>query len=136
MTFNPPQYLFWLLLVVGTLFAIYLTYRELNKSHLAAWEVYDNLTNAFRDLMYSTDEKKRSDIHARIEQERGKLPDKELDKMINLFLDAEAERARYGMNPYSDDAQYVLSLNNERMRNYVYQKYGSREYGRENIPLS
>ncbi|MBI2852990.1 MAG: hypothetical protein HYX84_07825 [Chloroflexi bacterium] len=134
--FNPPQWLFWVLLVAGISVAIYLTYRELNKSHSVAWEVYDNLSKAFRDLTYATDEKQRAEIHAHIEEERGKLPDRELDTMINLFLNAEAERARFGLSPYSDDAQYVLSLHNERMRNYLSMKYGSREYGRADNALS
>jgi hypothetical protein len=52
--------------------------------------------------------------------------------MINLFLDAEVERVRLGMNPLDENSQYVLSLNNERMRNHIKGKYGGRMHGKEN----
>lgn len=103
--------------------------RILNK---IAWKAYDNLCEAFRELAYTKPEKERANIYARIEKGRGRLPDKKLDEMINLFLDAEAERAKLGMNPFSDDAQYFLSLNNERMRNHINNKYGNRRDGNNN----
>jgi len=97
-----------------------------------AWEVYDNLCELFRELTHTKDEKERASIHSHIENERGKLPDKRMDEMIKLFLGAEAERARFGLNPYTDDAQYMLSLNNERMRNHIRGKYGERKPETEN----
>ena len=97
---------------------------------MVAWQVYDNLSNAFKNLMYATGEADRVDAHACIEKERGKLPDKELDKLVRLLLDAESERIVLGMNPSSDAAQRVLSLTNERIRNHFKSKYGGRDYGK------
>jgi hypothetical protein len=110
------------------IFIIWQSRKPLENSD-AAWQVYDELVNAFRELVFAKDEKLRVAVHTRIESERGKLPDKQLDKYINLFLAAEAERARYNIDPYSDEAQYVLSLNNERMRNHIKSRYGERRIG-------
>ena len=102
--------------------------RWLNKR---AWEVYDNLCEGFRDLTYKQVEGERISVYARIEKERGRLPDKGLDEIIKLFLDVEAERARCGMTPFSDDAQKALSIIFERMRNYINGKYGGRKYEKD-----
>jgi len=134
LSYQPPPFLFWVLLGVAVCLAIYLTYRSLRRSflyHRVAWEVYDNLCESFRKLSHTTDVKKRDKIQADIESQRGKLPDKKLDEIIRLFLDAEAEATKYGANPYSDAAQYDLSLTNERMRNHIQGKYGERKDARE-----
>ena len=130
--YDPPLWSFWLLLIITVIVATFLTYKELKRGftyHRMAWKVYDNLVREFRELTYAKIEVDRANIHARIEKERGKLPDERLDEMITLFLAAEAERARFGMNTLSDDAQYLLSLNNKRMRNHINKKYGGRDYG-------
>jgi hypothetical protein len=135
MTYQPPSFLFWVLLVISICVAIYLTYRDISnneKYNLVAWRAYDRLSELFRKLTHTIDEKERDDIHADIEKERGKVPDRTLDKMIRLFLNAEAERFKFHLNFYSDDAQYMLSLNNERMRNHIKDKYGERKPEREN----
>ena len=131
--YDPPLWLFWLLLSASVIVAAYLTYKELKRGftyHRKAWEAYDNLVQAFRELTHTIIEVDRAKIHARIEKERGELPDKRLDEMINLFLDAESERARYGANAYDDDAHKALSITYERMRNHINNKYGGRGYGK------
>jgi hypothetical protein len=127
--YSPPHWLFWLFLILAIGLALLLTIldlRKLARNNPIAWEVYDNLCKLFRELTHTGEKKERDIIHSKIEKERGKLPDKTLDKMIRLFLNAEAERLRFGMDSYIDDAQYMLSLNNERMRNHIQSKYGDR----------
>lgn len=136
MTYSPPTWLFWVLLSLAIGLALLLTLLDLKKlaqNNPTAWVVYDNLCELFRTLTHAINEQERDAIHACIEKERGKLPDKELDKMIRLFLDAEAERAKFGLSSYNDVAQYILSLNNERMRNYILNKYGERIWITSNV---
>ncbi len=96
------------------------------KNNDVAWSVYDNLVVLFKDLMNTDDEKKRSEIHSQIEYERGRLPDKKLDELLNLFLEAEAEMDLTGVDPQNEASLYMLRLNNERMRNHIKSKYGDR----------
>lgn len=129
MNYAPPQYLFWVLLGVATCIALLLTIHDLRlakHNNRIAWEVYDNLVKLFRELMNTDDAKQRAEKLALIETERGKLPDKQLDVLINLFLDAEAESAKLGLDPLHETSLYLLRVNNERMRNHINSKYGER----------
>ena len=54
--YDPPLWLFWLLLSASVIVAVYLTYKELKRGftyHRIAWVVYDNLVQAFRELTYT-----------------------------------------------------------------------------------
>lgn len=114
--YSPPRWLTQVLLGFAIVLALLLTIIDLKKQakhNPIAWAVYDKLSELFRELTNADNDKQRDEIHARIEKERGKLPDKGLDKLIRLFLDAEDERARFGLDSYKSDAQYILSLQNE-----------------------
>jgi hypothetical protein len=129
MTYSPPHWLFWVLLILASGIALLFTILDLNKltkSNPAAWLVYDSLSKLFRELTHTDDKKERDTIYSKIEIERGKLPDKVLDKHIRLFLNAESERAIIGMDSYNETSQYLLSVQNERMRQYILNKYGER----------
>lgn len=136
-TYSPPHWMTWALLAVAIVLALLLTIldlRKLAKNNLIVWVVYDNLVRAFRELTLEQDDVKRSEIYAKIEFERGKLPDKGLDKIIRMFLDAEGqERHKYGLTPYDEPTQYILSVHNERMRNYIFNKYGERVWAQSTV---
>lgn len=138
MSYNPPLWLFWLLLSASVIVAAYLTYRELKRGfayHQIAWGVYDNLGEALRNLTFATDRIERAKIHADIQRERGKVPDPKLDEMITLYLEAEAERYSTGMNPYDDKAQSFMNSILDLMRKHFRKKYGERIHGKDNDKL-
>jgi hypothetical protein len=127
MTYDPPLWIFWLLLSLGILLAGYLTYRDIRKKYKVAWEVYDHLVELLRELTQTNDSKSRSEIYRKIEYERGRLPDKKLDEIISLFIDAENEGIEFDFDPFDDDMQHNLSVTNQMMRNHIQSKYGDRE---------
>ena len=81
MTYDPPLWIFWLLLSLGILLVGYLTYRDLWKKYKVAWEVYDHLVELLRELTQTNDSKSRSEIYIKIEYERRRLPDKNLMRL-------------------------------------------------------
>jgi hypothetical protein len=128
--YSPPHWLIWVLLFIAIGLAALLTIidlKKLSRNNPIAWEVYDNLSVFFRNLMHTQDVNDRAKIYEQIETERGKLPDKHMDKIIDGdILNVEKERFRLNMSALSDDAETYLSEGLTRLRNYIFSKYGER----------
>ncbi len=125
------RWLYWITIPIGLVSLIIIIWQSRKKATGREWEVYDRLSVSLRDLMNAKSEGERAEVFGHIERERGELPDTGLDTIIDLYLDAEAEGTRYGVNPISDTSQKALSLCLKRMRHHFYNKYGIRGDGKE-----
>ena len=120
------EVLFAGLILIASMYWLFISIRK-NEQNELAWQVYGNLSEEFRNLMFATEAKDRADIYALIEKERDKLPDTGLDKIIDEdILGVERERAHWNMNSYCDEADAYLSEGLKNMRNYFKRKYGGR----------
>jgi len=102
------------------------------QQRLVAWEVYDNLSKAFRSLMYASSMEERAKAHDDIGKERDKLPDKGLDKIINLHFALDTWNVEFLPDLTDDEAQSSLRVGLQATRNYMKSKYGQREYSQNN----
>ena len=131
MSYQPPFWLFWLLVGVAILIAIGLTIRDLRvmrKKQIVAWDVYDNIISNFENLKYVHDLEGRDIIFTSIRQQQGRLSDKRLDKLVKLYLNAESEIHQLGLNPVDDQSQTLINEIREDISYHISNKYGEREY--------
>ncbi len=149
-----PPFVGWVVAGIGAVFLVYALYKLFRRRQLSsrraifAWEdaqdIYQNVSQNIRELREMAEivneenkdkpdpsallfrDKRITKILAKIEKEREKCRDRELDEMLSAVIRLERKQIEWRVNPYGRSPAIVLDKGHQGIRNYINKKIKSR----------